>query len=189
MKDERMSLELRRKLLHSFFGLVMIFIFFYFKRRILIAFLSVLLLFGSIMILWRLQGNRIPIADWFEETFERKNVKFPGYGAFWYVVGTLLLVLSLGEANEIAAAILTLAIGDSAATIFGLKGVHILPHNKRKTIEGSLAFLVFSLPSCLFVGWIGIPLSVITAIAESLPVPFDDNLMIPIISVLFFVII
>jgi len=78
MRKEEMNMELRRKLLHSLFGFVLILILFYFERKILIIFLSLLLLFGSIMIMWRLQGNRIPIADWFEETFERKNVRFPG---------------------------------------------------------------------------------------------------------------
>jgi phytol kinase len=189
MRNERMDLELRRKLLHSLFGLVLILILFNFERKILIIFLSLLLLFGSMMIVWRLQGNRIPIAGWFEETFERKNVRFPGYGAFWYVVGTLLLTLSLNNANEITAAILTLALGDSAATIFGIRGNHYLPYNRRKTIEGSLAFFIFSLPSCLLVGWVGLPLALLTAIAESLPVPIDDNLLVPITAALFFIIV
>ena len=158
----------------------------YFSRKILILFLILLLLFGSIILVWKLQGNRIPIIDWFEVTFERKNVKFPGYGAFWYVVGTLLLTLSLNNDYEIAAAILTLALGDSAATIFGILGTHPLPYNRRKTIEGSLAFLIFSLLSCLLVGWVGIPLAFLTAVAESLPVPIDDNLLIPITAILFF---
>lgn len=187
-ENERMDLELRRKLFHSFFGLVLISILLYSERKILIVFLSLLLLFGSIMIAWRLQGNRLPITDWFEETFERKNVRFPGYGAFWFVVGTLLLALSLNDANEIAAAILTLALGDSAATIFGIRGVHPLPYNQRKTIEGSTTFFIFSLPSCLFVGWAGLPLALLTAIAESLPAPCDDNFLIPIIAALFFII-
>jgi dolichol kinase len=189
MRNERMDLELRRKLLHSLFGLILILILFYSERKILIIFLSLLLLFGSIMIVWRLQGNRIPIAEWFEETFERKNVRFPGYGAFWYVVGTLLLALFLSDVNEIAAAILTLALGDSAATIFGIRGAHPLPYNRCKTIEGSIAFFIFSLPSCLLVGWVGFPLALLTAIAESLPVPCDDNLLIPITAALFFIMI
>ncbi len=189
MRKEEMNLELRRKLFHSLFGLVLILILFCFERKILILSLSLLLLFGSIMIVWRLRGNRIPIADWFEETFERKNVRFPGYGAFWYVVGTLLLALFISNANEIAAAILTLSLGDSAATIFGIRGMHPLPYNRRKTIEGSFAFLVFSLPFCLLIGWVGFPLALLTAVAESLPVPIDDNLLIPITAVLFFIII
>ena len=189
MRNEKMDLELRRKLFHSIFGLISISILFYFSRKILILFLILLLLFGSIILVWKLQGNRIPIIDWFEVTFERKNVKFPGYGAFWYVVGTLLLTLSLNNVYEIAAAILTLALGDSAATIFGILGTHPLPYNRRKTIEGSLAFLIFSLLSCLLVGWVGIPLAFLTAVAESLPVPIDDNLLIPITAILFFILI
>ena len=141
-ENTKMDLELRRKLLHSIFGLFLISVLFYFNRIILIIFLSLLLLFGSAIIVWMQQGNRIPIIDWFEETFERKNIRFPGYGAFWYVVGTLLLALSLNNAHEIAAGILTLALGDSAATIFGIRGTHPLPYNRRKTIEGFLAFLI-----------------------------------------------
>jgi dolichol kinase len=184
----RTDLELRRKLLHSLFGLMLISILFYFGREILITFLISLLLFGSMMIMQRLKGNRIPVAEWFEETFERKNVRFPGYGAFWYVVGTLLLALSLGNINEIAAGILALALGDSAATIFGINSVHPLPYNRRKTVEGSLTFLIFSLPSCLFVGWMGLPLVVLAAIVEGLPLPFDDNLLISIAAALYFIV-
>jgi dolichol kinase len=90
---------------------------------------------------------------------------------------------------KITAAILTLSLGDSAATIFGIRGIHPLPYNRRKTIEGSFAFLIFSLPSCLLVGWAGFPLALVTAVAESLPIPIDDNLLIPITAVLFFIII
>ena len=93
MKGEAFEFELRRKLLHSFFGLSLISILFYSGRMNLIFFLSLLLLLGSIMVALRLQGRKIPVADWFEETFERENVRFPGYGAFWYVVGTLLAAL------------------------------------------------------------------------------------------------
>ncbi len=188
MTEALMKLELRRKLFHSLFGLALIFILCYFDRIILIILLGLMLLFGSIIIVVRLKGYRIPIADWFEKTFERDNVKFPGYGAFWYVVGTLLMVLSLSNPNEIAASILPLALGDSAATIFGIGGMHPLPYNKRKNVEGSISFLIFSLTSCLFVGWMGVPLAVLTAIAESLPIPIDDNFVIPISAAVFFMI-
>jgi phytol kinase len=178
--------ELRRKLFHLFFGLFLILILFYSSRINLMIFLSVFLFIGCIMIFVMQKGWKIPIANWFEETFERKNVRFPGYGAFWYVVGALLLAIFLGNAHEIAASIVPLAAGDSAATIFGILGTHPLPHNRRKTWEGSLAFFVFSLPACLFVGWIGIALAAIAAIMESLDTQVDDNLLIPITAILFF---
>jgi len=68
-------------------------------------------------------------------------------------------------------------------------GRHPLPYNRRKTLEGSLAFFVFSLPACLFVGWIGIALAAITAIVESLATPVDDNLLTPIAAIIFFIIV
>ena len=188
MKRAAFEFEIRRKLLHSFFGLFLISILFYSGRKNLIILLSLLLLLGSIMVVWRIQGRKIPVADWFEETFERENARFPGYGAFWYVVGTLLAALFLGTSNEIAAAILTLALGDSAATIVGVRACHPLPYNRRKTVEGSLAFFVFSLSVCLFVGWIGVALAAITAIVEGLPSPIDDNLAVPVAAALFFLI-
>ncbi len=189
MNNEKRDFELRRKLFHSTFGLFLIMILFYSGRITLILFLGLMLLCGSMIIIWRLRGNQIPIIEWFEKTFERKNVKFPGYGAFWFVMGTLLMALIISDANEIAAAILTLALGDSAATIFGIRGTHYIPYNRYKTIEGSSAFILLSLPSCLLVGWIGIPLALLAAIVESLPIPLDDNLLIPVSAALFFIMI
>ncbi len=77
MKRAAFEFELRRKLLHSFFGLILISILFYSGRKNLITLLSLLLLLGSIMVVWRIQGRKIPVADWFEETFERENVEIP----------------------------------------------------------------------------------------------------------------
>jgi hypothetical protein len=54
-------------------------------------------LFNFIQIVLMLQGRKIPIAGWLEKTFERENVRFPGYGAFWYIVGALLLALFLSR--------------------------------------------------------------------------------------------
>jgi dolichol kinase len=178
--------ELRRKLIHLFFGLFLIILLIYSGRTHLIIFLGAALILGIMMILLMKKGKRIPIADWLEETFERENVLFPGYGAFWYVVGALLLSLFLSSSSEIAAGIVTLAAGDSAATIFGISGHRHLPYNRRKTWEGSIAFFVFSLPACLFVGWIGAPLAALASIVESLPAPVDDNLLVPISAIVFF---
>ncbi|MDD2755801.1 MAG: hypothetical protein PHS80_09770 [Methanothrix sp.] len=178
--------ELRRKLFHLFFGIFLIFILFYLGRMHLIIFLCIFLFLGGILIFVMQKGWKIPVAEWLEKTFERKNVRFPGYGAFWYVVGALLISILLSNAHEIAAAIVALAAGDSAATIFGILGTHPLPHNRRKTMEGSLAFFVFSLPACLFVGWMGIALAAVAAIVESLDTPVDDNLLIPFAAIIFF---
>jgi dolichol kinase len=188
MKKGNFRFELGRKLVHFFFGIFLIAILNYLGRGSLIILLAFFLAAGMVMIVLMKQGRRIPVAAWFEETFERENVRFPGYGAFWFVVGAMLISLSLGKADEISACLLVLAAGDSAATIFGVLGKHPLPYNRRKTAEGSAAFFVFSLPSCLFVGGTGVALAGLGAAVESLDTPVDDNLLIPLATVLFFTI-
>ena len=39
----------------------------------------------------------------------------------------------------------------------------------------------------MFVGWMGVELAVLAAVVESLDTPVDDNLLIPITAILFFV--
>jgi dolichol kinase len=189
MKRGNFYFELGRKLFHLFFGLSLIFILTYLGRANLIVFLSLFLIAGCIMIILMKQGRRIPVAGWFEAKFEREDVRFPGYGAFWFVVGALLIALSLSDADEISAALMVLAAGDGAATIFGVKGCHLLPHNRLKTMEGSVAFFVSSLSACIFVGWMGVALALLGAVVEGLATPVDDNLLIPVAAILFFMLI
>jgi dolichol kinase len=121
------------------------------------------------------------------KTFERKDAKFPGYGAFWFMLGALLFALSLSDVYEIAAVFLTLTLGYSAATIFGII-VPIFSDIIDARQLKALGIYHFFSPSCLLVGWIGVPLAILAAIVESLLFPFDDNLLIPIIAALFFII-
>ncbi|VVB72681.1 Uncharacterised protein [uncultured archaeon] len=187
LAEDRQELEFRRKLLHSLIGLFLLALLFFSGRDALLQFLGILLFAGSLMIVWMKDGRKIPVADWFEETFERDAVKFPGYGAFWYVLGSFIFVLLIPDAPKIAAMLIALALGDSASTIIGIKGSHHLPYNRRKTLEGSVAFFVFSLPVCLILGTeSGLLFALLMTIVESLPVPLDDNLMIPLASMLFF---
>lgn len=179
MKSGEFHFELGRKLVHLFFGLFLIFILMNLGRSILIIFLAIFLAVGSMMIVLISLGWRIPLAQWFENRFEREDVRFPGYGAFWFVVGALLIAVFLQSTDEIAAVLLVLAAGDSAATIFGVLGKHRLPHNQNKTVEGSAAFFIFSLFASYFVGWTAVGLAALGAAVESLNMPVDDNLLIP----------
>ena len=116
-------------------------------------------------------------------------MRFPGYGSSWYVVGIILMALVIHDPNKIAAGIFVLAIGDAASTIFGMNGTHRCPYNERKTFEGSAAFFAFSLIAFIFIGWKAIPLALIAAIVESLPLPYDDNIVIPVVATSFFLIV
>jgi len=100
----------------------------------------------------------------------------------------LIPLAFLHSPSEIAAVIFILAIGDGASTIIGMKGKHKIPYNKEKTFEGTVAFFLFSLPAYFFIGEAIIPLAIIAAVVESLPLRLDDNLTVPIACTVFFLV-
>ena len=99
----------------------------------------------------------------------------------YFAIGILItLLLFPAPVNSAAIAIFTL--GDSTAALFGgLISKKPLPFNKGKTVEGSLAgfffaFLagaVFVSPALALVG------AVVAMIVETLPLPVNDNITIP----------
>ena len=102
----------------------------------------------------------------------------------FYALGIILsLLLFPTPANY--ASIATLTLGDGCAAIFGkIYGKTTLPFNKGKNIEGTISGMVFAfLGSLVFIDPIN---ALITAalgmIAESLPLPINDNLAIPLTS-------
>jgi HAD superfamily phosphoserine phosphatase-like hydrolase len=97
----------------------------------------------------------------------------------------ILLTLLLFPAPASSAAIATFAIGDSTASISGkMIGNRTLPFNKGKTLEGSVVGFFFAfLAAALFIS----PFRALSAAAvamaiESLPLPLDDNLVVPLIT-------
>lgn len=80
------------------------------------------------------------------------------------------------------ASIAILTLGDSFATIFGkILGRSVLPFNKSKRLEGSVFGLIFAFLGSLFFvsptkALVG---AVVGMLAESLPLPISDNLVIP----------
>ena len=125
-----------------------------------------------------LLGYRVPVASWFVDKFERKEARLPGYGSAWFSVGVLLILLLISDVQWEYAAIIVLTLGDGLSTLIGRSGKIRLPYNPDKTLEGSVAFFFGSLLSAVFIGWYALPLALLCAVAESLPVFLDDNLMI-----------
>jgi len=122
-------------------------------------------------------------------TFERKKF-IPGYGAFWYGLGILFCFVFLIDYKQIIVTIIALGIGDAYSTLVGRKGRIKNPLNSNKTIEGSLAFFITtSLFSFPFIGPLAFLFGFFTAFCESLPLKIDDNFIIPLASVIFFLII
>ncbi|MDR0797976.1 MAG: haloacid dehalogenase-like hydrolase [Nitrososphaerota archaeon] len=83
-----------------------------------------------------------------------------------------------------AAAIAIFTLGDSAASIFGGTIGIKLPFNKGKTLEGTLSGFIFAfLASSLFIApWIAAIGAAIAMFVEYLPVPINDNILIPIVT-------
>lgn len=187
--SEERKREIDRQLLHIAVGLVSIILLLFIGRTKVIAVFFTTLLIGTYLVHLRMRRKRIGLVDWFEKKFERKDVRFPGYGSVWYTVGVLFAATFLHPPLYIAATIFILSIGDGCSTIIGQYGRIALPYNKKKTLEGSLAFLIFSLMSYFMIGWMAIPLAVVATIVESLSLKLDDNITIPVTCVAFFLLV
>jgi dolichol kinase len=110
-------------------------------------------------------------------TLERSNVTH-GIGAVYLAVGTMLVMGFAGSRGLVLFGIAALFFADSIATIIGMHiGRVRMPHNKGKTLEGSIAFfLVLALLGFALIGMYAVPLAAALAIIESLKVRLDDNL-------------
>ncbi len=181
--------EFQRQIIHLIIGLLAIAFLFYFGRGMTIGVVFTVIIAGTFMINAQLLGIRIRLLEWIEARFERKDVLFPGWGSACYAGGVLIPLIFLTDINQIAAIIFILATGDGFSTIIGRNGKILLPYNKKKTLEGSLAFVIASLPAYYFIGFMIIPLAVIATIIESIDWGLDDNIIIPIVGTAFLLVI
>ena len=96
------------------------------------------------------------------------------------IVATLLLFPTLAG----GAAIAMFCLGDSVASLFGGLISTSLPFNKGKTWEGSLAGFVFAfLAGTFFVSpWLALAGAAIAMTIEVLPLPVNDNVLVPVIT-------
>ncbi|MFH1394349.1 MAG: hypothetical protein ABII71_04285 [Candidatus Micrarchaeota archaeon] len=184
-----MDRELKRQIFHLILGFVGIAILYLLGRNWLMAGTFFMLLGGLLIINRLVLGWQNRLVRLFLNTFERKEVLFPGWGVSAFAVGVLIIVASLESVPEIAAGLFVLGVGDSFSTIIGRNGRIRLPYNKRKTAEGMVAFFITSLPAYYFVGPAIVPVALAAAIIESLKIPIDDNLTIPVVCTLVFLLI
>jgi dolichol kinase len=112
--------------------------------------------------------------------FERHGAEF-GFGATALAAGTLM-ILGFTNTNLALFGISSLVIGDAAATIAGISLYRSrrMPHNRRKTYAGTMAFFtVSSFAGVLTLGIVGIMFAAVLALVESAELPIDDNITIP----------
>jgi len=187
----RRRMELARQLVHMGFGIAILAIIFFlpFSRQNTVAFANLFVLACLLYILIimdrRARGKPSPFADYLLDSLEREGVQ-PAHGAFWYAIGALIALSFISVPEKAVSAIMMLAIADGLSTIVGSYGKHPLPYNRKKSIEGTLAFFASGLLSYFLIGPLAVPLALFAAAVESLDLPLDDNLTIPVACALFF---
>jgi dolichol kinase len=182
MADEESGIfEYRRKGFHFFGGMIMLAMIHFLGKEISVllfcaAALASLFVINSIAVRGRSAFE--PLI----ELFERHN-KRPMDGVLWFLMGTVSLLLFANQMEFVFAGVFVMAAGDAAAAIFGKKfGSVKWPYNKNKSVVGTLAFAVCSLPALLFGGSVVASIAIIAcALLESLNWSLDDNIIAAIV--------
>ncbi|AEH50761.1 glycerol-3-phosphate acyltransferase [Pseudothermotoga thermarum] len=107
-----------------------------------------------------------------------------------FLLGVFLTYLLFSESIAIAS-LCFLVFGDMMAKIVGINygRTMILKTSAGKTLEGWVGFLSISVSAAYFLWfakilplWIGLVGALVASIAESLPIPIDDNVSVPVLS-------
>ena len=190
-KIKKNQFELKRQLFHMATGVIVAGSIYFLEKTIVMILFALIIIIGSFLS-HSSKTKKIPIIDWILDKFEREkdSKKFPGKGAFFFMLGALISVLLYGS-NIAYMAILILAIGDAATTmggkIFG-RTKHI--HSKRKTVEGSFVGVGITFIALLFLTALNSLTAFIVSVAfgvvESIiyrinDYEIDDNFVIPIV--------
>jgi phosphoserine phosphatase/dolichol kinase len=183
MLDNRVSTgNVIREAIHTS-GLLIPFICIYLLNNLTVATLLITAaLIYSASELLRIHGTNVPVISkitlWAADRSELQEFNTaPIFHALGIALTLLIFPTRIGYA-----AIAVLTLGDSSASILGKRfGKTKIPFNRGKSVEGSMIGLVFAfLGSLLFVD----PVTAIVGAAaglliEALPLPLDDNLLIP----------
>lgn len=181
-------MESERQLMHFAVGIITIAFMLIFGIQLTRGAVFFVVIIGLLLINLKVLKWKIGFVDWFIEKFERENVLLPGFGSAAYALGVLIPLVFLSDIMEISAVILVLALGDGISTLIGKNGKIQIPYNKKKTVEGSLAFFISSLITYFIIKDHGLIIAFVGAIVESLPLDIDDNISIPIVITLILVI-
>ncbi len=147
-----------------------------------------ILVFLFVMIGYTMAGSMLShkVVTGFLKSMERSGAVF-GAGAIYMAVGTLLILGSITDYNYLLLGLVALLICDAVATIVGVHGKNKLPYNRNKTIEGTLAyFVILAVFGYFLASYYGILLAMVLALLESALETIDDNIAIPIATIIFY---
>ncbi|MBN2478304.1 hypothetical protein JXB01_03375 [Candidatus Micrarchaeota archaeon] len=180
--------EKARQIFHALLGIIFLFLLYYLGRYETTLITAGILLIGSLVINLKIRKVRFPVLDRFLKKMERDKARFPGYGSAWFFTGLLISLSFSDSVAEISALVWILSMGDSFSTLIGRKGKIKWPHNKGKTIEGSCAFFLASLPAYFFIGPVAFALAFVCMLAETVNINIDDNALVPFVGAIFLMI-
>lgn len=184
-RRKRNELELRRQFVHAA-GVLLVFVILFVERPA-----AALILGGSVLVLIALAFYRARIkltSKWLEKFVLKRERRgeYPLKGAIYFFLGAFLAFEAFAPAHA-AAGVAVLALADAAATLAGNHfGAHKLPVNKKKSWEGSVAFLAVCFAVLLFFvqPQKALAVAALTMFIEMLP-RIDDNITIPLAVGLF----
>jgi HAD superfamily phosphoserine phosphatase-like hydrolase len=133
----------------------------------------------------RTEGKKMPLINFITRKAASQNELYQIVLAPVYFAIGILITLVIFPAPASSAAIAIFALGDSTASIFGRYLAKTpLPFNNDKSLEGSAAGFFFALLAGSFfvsplVALVG---AAIAMFVEYLPLPINDNLLIPLIT-------
>jgi len=182
--------EIGRKAIHLT-SLVIIFIYIYFGKSIVLSFMTIVLVIFLSVEYFRIEwGFKLPVLD----RFLRAHEKHVFGGEIFFMIGAFIAISVFTKEIAITAILMT-TFGDMAGALFGKTfGRRRIPKFKNKTIEGSLSeFFVNILLGCIVFIYaapqgylhpeIIIMIMASTAtIVETVVNKIDDNLLIPIFA-------
>jgi len=180
--------HLGRKLFHVLGGLGLLSLYFIFGRN------NSFILYGAlaaVVLLIEVARLSLPAVNHFFYahfgSFIRKNEEHSMTGTVPYILGISLSLYAYATPVAVAA-VCFLAFGDVAATTVGER----FGRTKigKKSLEGTAAFIVIAVSAGLalhlaglhLTPWVIVVGAVVAAGVELLPLPVNDNLMIPVLS-------
>jgi len=179
------STELKRKLFHNL-SVVYMLLYALLPRAFVLWFLFVVLAALSGVEFLRLRRPELnaKLLQTFGGIHRQSEITGPS-GIFWTLLGCWLTMVFFTSKRIVLPALGFMAFGDALAAIAGRKwGRRPWKANSAKTYEGSLACLGVCIAwAMLFVRWpVAISAAIIAAWIESRPLPYNDNLWVPVVS-------
>lgn len=188
-KDETLnsySLEVKRQTMHMMWGSLIILLLY---LRFINIYAILIIILAGLLTSYVAMRQSFPLLKWFLKNFDRKE-RIPGWGAITLFIGILISILLFSNPITVTssislACISILAFGDSASTFFGRRfGKHKNPLNRKKTLEGSIAGMIFAfLGAIIFIDWyFALAASIIAMIFEAIEgryLKISDNITVP----------